>query len=163
MSLTPAQQRRFWQAFRPAWLAHAGRNGLASGDRKAAEEWRHRVTAEECQGRASVKELGNEDFDAIMLRFSQEAGDMAGVAYWAASAERRMRHLLARKLAELDRLEPERQNAVWYLWGVLRQSKLAPAPERLEDVPEEFLRKALQMLASRVRALRARGAEEVPF
>lgn len=46
MSLSPAQIRRFWQAFRPAWNAHAGRSSLDPSDRAAAESWRHAVTAE---------------------------------------------------------------------------------------------------------------------
>lgn len=156
MSLTPSQTRRFWLAFRPAWLAHAWRNGLASGDRKAAEEWRHKVTAEECQGRASVKDLGNVDFDAIMLRFAQESGDLAGVAYWAEAAERRMRHLLARKLAELDRLDPMRQHGPAYLAGLLRQARILVPCATLGDIPAEHLRTALQILDTHLRRLRSR-------
>lgn len=162
MSLSPAQLRRFWNAFRPAWLAHAGRSGLDPADRAAAEAWRHAVTAEECGGVTSVKQLGNSDFDAIMLRFAVEAGDTAAVAYWAPAEERRLRHLLRRKLAELDRLDPTRPHGDAYLLSILRRSRLAtvvhPGPFALDDLPSDHLRTALQILDTHLRRLRDRRA-----
>lgn len=163
MSLSPAQQRRYWQAFRPAWLAHAGRANFEVCDREAAERWRHEVMAQECHGKRSIKDLGNGDFDAIMLRWAQEAGDLAAVAYWSESQERRMRHLLAQKLAELDRLDPMRQHGAGYVAGMLRQARIARPIASLDDVPAEHLRRALQMLDTHLRRLRARELEEVPF
>ena len=165
MSLTAAQLRRFWQAFRPAWLAHAGRSGLDSSDRAAAESWRHSVTAEECHGITSVKRLGNDDFDAIMLRFAIEAGDEAAIAYWAPAAERRLRHLIRRKLASLDRLEPGRHHGPAYLAGILRQSNILSPHATLDDLPADHLRTALQILDTHLRRLRSRSVplEPAPF
>lgn len=166
MSLTPSQLRRFWQAFRPAWLAHAGRSSLDPSDRAAADSWRHAITAEECSGETSVKHLNNDDFDAIMLRLAQEAGDLSAVAYWSASAERRLRHLLAKKLAALDRLDPMRQHGPAYLAGLLRQSRLLTPFRTLDDIPADHLRTAIQILDTHLRRLRRRTAdllEPAPF
>jgi len=164
MALTPAQLRRFWQAFRPAWYAHAGRSSLDPSDRAAADAWRHAVTAEECNGITSVKQLGNDDFDAIMLRFAQEAGDLAAVAYWSEAAERRFRHLIKKKLAALDRLDPTLQHGPAYLVGLLRQSRLLAPHGTLDDLPADHLRTALQILDTHIRRLRrATILEPAPF
>ncbi len=167
MSLTPRQLRRFWQAFRPAWLAHAGRSSIDPSDRAAAESWRHAVTAEECNGITSVRRLGNADFDAIMLRFAIEAGDETAIAYWAPAAERRLRHLLRRKLAALDRIDPARRHGPAYLAGILRQSDLLPPLSTLDDLPADHLRTALQILDTHLRRLRSRPPaallEDAPF
>lgn len=162
MSLSPAQLRRFWLAFRPAWLSHAGRSGLNPADRAAAEAWRHAVTAEECGGVTSVKQLGNGDFDAIMLRFAVEAGDTAAVVYWSPAEERRLRHLIRRKLDELDELDPTRPHDTGYILAILRRSRLRasipPGLLALDDIPADHLRIALQIIDTHRRRLRDRRA-----
>lgn len=164
MSLTPSQTRRFWLAFRPAWLAHAGRSSLDPSDRQAADRWRHAITSEECHGRTSLKQLSNDDFDALMLRLAQEAGDHSSAVYFSASAERRLRHLLCRKLADLDRLDPSRQHGPAYLSGILRQSNLLHPLATIDDLPAPRLRTALQILDTHLRRLRRTALlDPVPF
>ena len=170
--ITPAQIRRFWQAFRPAWTAHAGRSSLAPSDRAAAESWRHAILREEC-GVTSLTHLDNASFDAIMLRLAVEAGDEAAMTRYSAGDERRLRWLIREKLAELDRLDSGRPHGIPYLLGILRQTRLrGPAyslhtsPATLDDFPADHLRTALQILDTRLRRLRDRHApilEPVPF
>lgn len=166
MPLTASQLRRYWQAFRPAWQAHAGRANFEPCDREVAERWRHEVMAQECHGKQSTKDLDNSDFDAVMLRFAQEAGDFAAVAYWSESQERRMRHLLKQKLAALDRLDPMQQHGPAYLSGILRKARLQLPLRTLDDIPFDHLRTALQILDTHLRRLRRRTAdllEPAPF
>lgn len=167
MSLTPRQIRRFWQAFRPAWNAHAGRSSLDPSDRAAAESWRHSLIAEECPGHASLKTLSNPDYDALMLRLAVEAGNQAAIDYWAPAAERRLRHLLARALATLDRLDPGHPHSDAYLAAILRQAGILPPSATLDDLPADHLRTALQILETHIRRLRSRAPapilEDAPF
>lgn len=173
MSISPLQLRRFWQSFRPAWLAHAGRHSLDPSDRNASEAWRRSLLAEECNGATSLKSISNADYDAVMLRLAVEAGNHAAVSYWAPAAERRLRHLLDAKLADLDRLDPTRPHGIPYLLSILRRSRLRGSLPlslaALDDLPADHLRTALQILDTHLRRLRARAdraaapLEPVPF
>ena len=167
MSISPLQLRRFWQSFRPAWNAHAGRHSLDPSDRDASEAWRRSLLAEECNGATSLKSISNADYDAVMLRLAVEAGNHAAVSYWAPAAERRLRHLLRRKLASLDRLEPDHHHGPAYLAGILRQSNILSPHTTLDDLPADHLRTALQILDTHLRRLRSRPPaallEDAPF
>lgn len=159
--ITPAQIRRFWQAFRPAWTAHAGRTSRDPSDRAASETWRRTLLREECHGATSLKHLDNPSFDALMLRLAVESGDEAAMTRYSAGDERRLRWLIREKLSELDRLDPGRPHGIPYLLGILRQTRLrGPAyslrtsPATLDDFPADHLRTALQILDTRLRRLR---------
>lgn len=171
--ITKPQIRRFWNAFRPAWTAHAGRTSLDPSDRAASEAWRHALLREECHGATSLKDLDNASFDALMLRLAVETGDESAMARYSAGDERRLRWLIRQKLTDLDRLDPGRPHGIPYLLGILRQTRLrGPAyslrtsPATLDDFPADHLRTALQILDTRLRRLRDRRApipDPIPF
>jgi hypothetical protein len=97
--------------------------------------------------------FGGNLFDRVMCVFGVIAGDEFWMQRTAEAAERRMRHCIRAKLAELGHLT---QRALdWsYVQGINDQAKMAPS---LDDCPAETLRSLLHMLGSAIARERRKG------
>ena len=85
-------------------------------------------------------------FDRAMCLFGVIAQDDFWIRRSAEATERRMRHVIRAKLAELGRLT-QRELDWSYVQGIHEQAKLQPS---LDDCPAETLRSLLHMLGSAI-------------
>lgn len=154
MKISVNQHARFWRLFRTAWEGYARGVGLHVGDVAASNEWR-REQIKDATGQDSLKDVDRtHGYDALMLHFAMLAGDESAIRYFAPAVERRTRHLIHKRLAELSALEG-RVLGWEYLEGLAEGMRL---PRDIEDCPAALLMKAFMALDKHVRRIRtARG------
>ena len=118
--LTPAQQSLYWRMHKKACdalgiFAHAER-----------EEYRKRVMREST-GKEHLELLSRTgDFDAVLRRFSADAGDFDKSGHFAVSEERRLGYLIKVCCLQLMQLKGVAEaDARRYLGGVLDQCRIA--------------------------------------
>lgn len=146
--LTQAQRRTLFVAIREA----AGRQGVAP------ESYRRKVMAEELGVEHLAQVSSTTGFDALMARFSRDAGDERRAARYAFQAARRLQYVIleaARRIAPADPCS--------YVAGVMIQSRIAPVADTSMladllrsgsawlDVPVPHLRRVLMMLKTHLR------------
>jgi hypothetical protein len=97
---------------------------------------------------ASLREalLAGNHFDRTMCLFGVIAGDDFWIKRTAEASERRIRHVIRAKLAELGRLT-QRELDWSYVQGIHDQAKLSLS---LDDCPAEYLLSILQMIGSAI-------------
>jgi len=89
---------------------------------------------------------GGNLFDRTMCLFGVIAGDDFWIKRTAEASERRLRHVIRAKLAELGRLT-QRELDWSYVQGIHDQAKLSLS---LDDCPAEYLLSILQMIGSAI-------------
>ena len=118
--LTPAQKALYWRMLKKACDAL----GIFSQDER--DEYRKRVMREST-GKEHLELLSRTvDFDAVLRRFSADAGDFEKTGHFAIADERRMGYLIKVCCLQLMQLKaiPE-ADARRYLGGVLDQCRIA--------------------------------------
>lgn len=118
--LTSAQKALYWRMLKKACDAL----GIFSQDER--EEYRKRVMREST-GKEHLELLSRTgDFDAVLRRFSADAGDFEKTGHFAIADERRMGYLIKVCCLQLMQLKaiPE-ADARRYLGGVLDQCRIA--------------------------------------
>jgi len=108
---------------------------------------------------AEARAIPGNRFDHLMATLAYIAND----AYWldrtANSAERRIRHAITAKLAELSRLS-HRELGWSYVASILHQAHLG---QSLDDCPAQHLRSVLAMIACEIkRIMRKQSDARVP-
>jgi hypothetical protein len=94
----------------------------------------------------STPGIGGNLFDRTMCLFGVIAGDDFWIKRTAEARERRIRHVIRGKLAELGRLT-QRELDWTYVQGIHDQAKLSHS---LDDCPAEYLLSILHMLGSAI-------------
>ena len=143
MALSTAQlKRHFWPMVTEAWKAHCLRCPLAPGAKEAAfkDLWRRQRT-HEWLGVYSTKELSQtDDFDFIMMKFEELAGN--GIRWrlrYAQGPARRLAHAIQATCREHD-IEED------YARGLARRALQLVELPLFEQLSPKQLRKVLQVL-----------------
>ncbi len=118
--ITPPQIRRYWQA------CHAACQNLGISGSQAVDEYRRSVMQEVC-GKTSVKQLDRTaDFDAVMSRFYEDAGDYSNASQYLVGDSRRVGYIIKVCAIQLMQLKgSDQREARRYLAGVLDQCRIA--------------------------------------
>ena len=118
--LTPAQQSLYWRMLKKACDA------LGIFTQAEREEYRKRVMREST-GKEHLALLSRTgDFDAVLRRFSADAGDFDKSGHFAVADERRMGYLIKVCCLQLMQLKGVSEaDARRYLGGVLDQCRIA--------------------------------------
>jgi hypothetical protein len=156
--LTPSQVRAFWMQF----ASTCGTLGIHGNDEK--EVYRKSVMREEC-GKDSMKLLNRTtDFEKIMVRLAEDAGDYVNAVRFAVGGdEKRTAWLIeqcARQIMEINKAThnaPDWGDALDYVMNILHNSGIMPkatgAGDWWMDVPATLARKVLAMLDTHRRRL----------
>lgn len=161
MSFTPAQQGLYRPLVERAWRAYCDRTNCSPHADGFRETWYRQQIYEVC-GVNTTKDCNNtEDFDFLLIRFATIAGDEHMIAHATASAERRMRWVINKKLAEIEKLEgrPVSWRYAQALYAQMSSHHLLP--DDINDCPAALLRKVVQALDTHARRLRRHGVAHV--
>jgi hypothetical protein len=137
-SFSPAQQQAFNRLVAKAW-----RKVEAFDPSVNFEAWLN-ARMRDCAH--STPGIGGNLFDRTMCLFGVIAGDDFWIKRTAEARERRIRHVIRGKLAELGRLT-QRELDWTYVQGIHDQAKLSHS---LDDCPAEYLLSILHMLGSAI-------------
>lgn len=152
-TITEQQRRAFWRAFSTACRT------LNLSDKEARETYRHDVLRE-AGGVDHLADLGRTSgYDRVMARLWQDAGDYEAAGRYIVASASRMQALCLDCAEQIIDLTGSGADALSYLRGILRQSRLATVTDDWAlDVPESSARRVFLMLDThRVRLLRRAG------
>lgn len=150
-SLPKHIQLRFRAKFFPlqhrAWQVHARDAAIAQGDHGAETAWR-KAQQISVVGVDSFNDLDHlADFEAMMLHWAMIAQDDREIGYWSGAVERRYRHLIGDRMAELAWV-----GKCVYDWGTVRRIlDHMHLCDRIEDCPAEHLKTVLLALDTHLR------------
>ncbi len=118
--MTTPQIKRYWIALKQAT------NSLGIYDKNEVDEYRKKVMFETC-GKTSVKDLDRTaDFDAVLGRFYEDAGDYENAAKYVVGDSRRIGFIIKVCAIQLMQLKGANQyEARRYLAGVLDRCQIA--------------------------------------
>jgi hypothetical protein len=136
---SPAQQRAFNRLVAKAWRK------VQDFDPSVNFEAWFNARMADCANGSPGFSAGNL-FDRTMCLFGVIAGDDFWIKRTAEASERRIRHVIRGKLAELGRLT-QRELDWTYVQGIHDQAKLSHS---LDDCPAEYLLSILHMLGSAI-------------
>ena len=135
---SPAQQAAFNRLVQKAWRKVQDFDPTVN-----YEAWFNARMADCAQ---STPGISGNLFDRTMCLFGVIAGDDFWIKRTAEASERRIRHVIRAKLAELGRLT-QRELDWSYVQGIHDQAKLSLS---LDDCPAEYLLSILQMIGSAI-------------
>jgi hypothetical protein len=139
-SFSPAQQAAFNRLVAKAWRKVQDFDPSVN-----FEAWLNARMADCANGSPGFS--GGNLFDRTMCLFGVIAGDDFWIKRTAEARERRLRHVIRGKLAELGRLS-QRELDWSYVQGICTQAKLASS---LDDCPAENLRSVLAIIDAALR------------
>jgi hypothetical protein len=137
-AFSPAQQAAFNRLVQKAWRKVQDFDPSVN-----FEAWFNARMADCAQ---STPGISGNLFDRAMCLFGVIAGDDFWIKRTAEASERRIRHVIRAKLAELGRLT-QRELDWSYVQGIHDQAKLSLS---LDDCPAEYLLSILQMIGSAI-------------